>query len=44
MTTRTNHLNLLEGLQSANGWNVLTNEEMERVKKLYEKEKCGNQS
>ena len=39
MTTRTNHQILLEGLQSANGWNTLTNEEMERVKKLYEGEK-----
>ena len=39
MTTRTNHLVLLEGLQSANGWNTLTNEEMVRVKKLYEGEK-----
>ena len=39
MTTRTNHLVLYEGLQSTNGWNVLTNEEMECVKKLYEGEK-----
>jgi len=39
MTTRTNHLTLLEGLRSTNGWNVLTNEEMKRIKKLYEREK-----
>ena len=37
--TRTNHLTLLEGLQSTNGWNALTNDEMDRVKKWYEKEK-----
>ena len=39
MTTRTNHLNLYAGLETTNGWNVLTSEEMERVKKLCEREK-----
>ena len=37
--TRTNHLILLKGLETTNGWNVLTNEEMERVKKLHTREK-----
>lgn len=39
MTTRTNHLILYNVLESTNRWNVLTNEEMERVKKLYDGEK-----
>ena len=42
MTTRTNHLTLLDGLEHTKGWNVLTNEEMERIKKLYEGEKHEN--
>ena len=39
MLTRTNHISLYEHLQSSpKEWNVLTNAEMDRVKKLYERD------
>jgi hypothetical protein len=34
MATRTNHVGLYENLVSRPEWNVLSNDEMERLKKL----------